>query len=92
MRLDISCRAKILDKNKKSTKIIDVEMQLGKKTDILSKMDKYAYSLNQAYKMETILITFMNHDYINEENRSQFSHKVIFNSEGKIIKEEYNIA
>ena len=42
--------------------------------------------------METILITFMNHDYINEENRSQFSHKVVFNSEGKIIKEEYNIA
>ena len=40
MRFDISCRAKILDKNKKSTKIIDVEMQLDKRTDILSRMDK----------------------------------------------------
>jgi hypothetical protein len=40
MRLDISCRTKILDKNKKSTKIIDVEMQLGKRTNILSRMDK----------------------------------------------------
>ena len=31
MRFDISCRAKVSDKEKNTTKIIDVEMQLGKK-------------------------------------------------------------
>ena len=36
MRFDISCMAKISDITKNTTKIIDVEMLLGKKSDILS--------------------------------------------------------
>ncbi len=66
-------------------------MQLGKKTDILSRMDKCANCLYEAYKMETILIEFMNHYYINEDNRSQFSIKIVCDSEGALIKEKYNI-
>ena len=65
-------------------------MQIGKKTGILSRMNDYAYSLFQTYKTETILIAFMNQDYINDENRSQFLIKVICDSEGKIIKEEHD--
>ena len=65
-------------------------MQIGKKTGILSRMNDYANSLFQIYKTETILIAFMNQDYINEENRSQFSIKMIYDSEGKIIKEEHD--
>ena len=65
-------------------------MQIGKKTGILSRMNDYAYSLFQTYKTETILIAFMNKDYINDENRSQFSIKMICDSEGNIIKEEYD--
>ena len=91
MRFDISCMAKVSDKTKNNTKVIDVEMQLGKKSDILSGMYNYAYSLYQTYKMETILISFMNQDYINEENRSQFEIKMVFDGEGKIIKEEHDI-
>lgn len=91
MRFDISCRAKVSDKEKNTTKIIDVEMQLGKKTDILSRMDKYANCLYETYKMETILIAFMNHDYINEDNRSQFSIKIVCDSEGTLIKEKHDI-
>ena len=91
MRFDISCRAKVSDKKEKTTKIIDVEMQLGKKTDILSRMDKYANSLYQIYNLETILIAFMNHNYINEENRSQFAIKTVYDSKGKILKEQHNV-
>ena len=91
MRFDISCRAKVSDKKEKTTKIIDVEMQLGKKTDILSRMDKYANSLYQIYNLETILIAFMNHNYINEENRTQFSIKIVFDGKGKILKEQHNV-
>lgn len=91
MRFDISCRAKVSDKKEKTTKIIDVEMQLGKKTDILSRMDKYANSLYQIYNLETILIAFMNHNYINEENRSQFAIKIVYDSKGKILKEQHNV-
>ena len=91
MRFDISCRAKVSDKKEKTTKIIEVEMQLGKKTDILSRMDKYANSLYQIYNLETILIAFMNHNYINEENRTQFSIKIVFDGKGKILKEQHNV-
>ena len=91
MRFDISCRATVSDKKKNTVKIIDVEMQLGKKTDILSRMDKYANSLYQIYNLETILIAFMNHNYINEENRSQFSIKIVYDSKGKILKEQHNV-
>ena len=87
MRFDISCRGTVSDKKKSTVKIIDVEMQFGKKTDILSRMDKYANSLYETYNLETILIAFMNHDYINEENRSQYSIKIVFDSEGTILKE-----
>ena len=88
MRFDISCKATILDKNKKTTKIIDVEMQNGKKTDILLRMDNYAYALYQTYKMETIVIAFMNQDYINDENRSQISIKTVYDNDGNIIRKE----
>ncbi len=91
MRIDISCMAKVSDKKKNTIKIIDVEMQLGKKTDIISRMDKYANSLHQTDNYETILIAFMNHDYINEENRSQFSIKIVFDSKGRILKELHDI-
>ena len=90
MRFDISCKATVVDKREKKTKIIDIEMQIGKKTGILSRMNDYAYSLFQTYKTETILIAFMNQDYINDENRSQFSIKMICDSEGNIIKEEHD--
>ena len=91
MRFDISCKVKILDEKKKITKIVDVEMQLGKKTDIIQRMDKYAYFLNHTYKMQTILIAFMNHNYISEDNRSQFSYKIVCDSQGAVIKEEHDI-
>ena len=89
LRYDISCKAKIVDNNVK--KIIDVEMQLGKKTDIITRMNNYANTLHQTYKLDTILIAFMNQDYISEENRSQFSFVSVYNSEGIVIKEEDNI-
>lgn len=90
LRFDISCRATVTDKGNNSTKIIDVEMQLGKKSDLLSRMSKYANSLYQAYNIETILIAFMNHNYINDQNRTQFSYKIVCNGEGDLIKEEYD--
>ena len=65
-------------------------MQIGKKTGILSRMKEYANSLFQTCEKETILIAFMNQDYINEENKSQFNISMTFNSEGKIIKEEHD--
>ena len=89
LRYDISCKAKIVDNNVK--KIIDVEMQFGKKTDIITRMNNYANTLHQTYKLDTILIAFMNQDYISEENRSQFSFVSVYNSEGIVIKEEDNI-
>ena len=90
MRFDISCIAKVLDKKENTTKIIDVEMQLGKKTDILSRMRKCANSLKYAYDRETILIAFMNHDYINDENRSQFTFETVCDGNGEIIKEVHD--
>ena len=88
MRFDISCEAIVLDKTEKKTKIIDVEMQIGKKTGIMSRMMEYVYSLFLTYRTETILIAFMNQDYINEENKSQYSTRILYDSDGKIIKEE----
>ena len=91
LRYDISCKAKIVDKNVKKTKIIDVEMKLGKKTDITARMNNYANSLHQTYKLDTILIVFMNQDYISQENRSQYSFLSVCNSEGIVIKEEESV-
>ena len=88
MRFDISCKATVLDKKKKTTKIIDVEMQNGKKTNILLRMDNYAYALYQTYQMETVVIAFMNQDYINNENRSQIVNRTVFDNEGNIIRKE----
>ena len=88
MRFDISCKATVLDKKKKTTKIIDVEMQNGKKTNILLRMDNYAYALYQTYQMETVVIAFMNQDYINNENRSQIVNRTVYDNEGKIIRKE----
>ena len=91
LRFDISCKAIMLDKNTTKTKIIDVEMQLGKKTDLITRMKNYSYSLYQTYKLDTILIAFMNQDYINDQNRSQYSFSSIYDTKGTVIKEEDNI-
>ncbi len=88
MRFDISCIAKVLDKKKNTTKTIDIEIQFGKKID---GMHKYIKSLYQTYNMETILIAFMNHEIINDENRSQFSIKTVCDGKGKIIKEVHDV-
>ena len=88
MRFDISCKAIVLDKTEKKTKIIDVEMQIGKKSGIMTRMTEYVYSLFLTYRTETILIAFMNQDYINEENKSQCSTRILYDSEGEIINKE----
>ena len=89
LRFDISCKATLYnDKNEKKTKIIDIEMQIGKKTGILSRMKNYAYALFQTYEMETILISFMNQEQINKENSSQYTITYLYDSKGEVIEEE----
>ena len=89
LRFDISCKATLYnDKNEKKTKIIDIEMQIGKKTGILSRMKNYAYDLFQTYETETILIAFMNQEQINKENSSQYTITYLYDSKGEVIEEE----
>ena len=89
LRFDISCKATLYnDKNEKKTKIIDIEMQIGKKTGILSRMKNYAYDLFQTYETETILIAFMNQEQINKENSSQYKITYLYDSKGEVIEEE----
>lgn len=89
LRFDISCKATLYnDKNEKKTKIIDIEMQIGKKTGILSRMKNYAYDLFQTYETETILISFMNQEQINKENSSQYTITYLYDSKGEVIEEE----
>ena len=78
---------RVLDKEKNTTKLINLEIQLYEKGNILSRMKKHANYLNQAYNMETILITFINHDKINEHNRSKYSIPVVCDGKGNIIEE-----
>ena len=71
LRFDISCKATLYDNKKKKNKIINIEMQLGKKTCLINRMINYAQSLYNMYKIETILIAFMNQNYVNNDNNSQ---------------------
>ena len=62
-------------------------MQLGKKTSLMKRMINYAQSLYNMYKTETILIAFMNQNYINDDNNSQYSEQNIFNPIWEKIKD-----
>ena len=62
-------------------------MQMGKKTGLIDRMINYAYSLYNIYKTETILITFMNQNYINDDNNSKYIQQSIYNPQGKKIQD-----
>ena len=87
LRFDISCKATLFDNKKKRNKIINIEMQLGKKTGLINRMINYAQSLYNIYKTETILIAFMNQDYINDDNDSLYTKHTIYKSRGEKIKD-----
>ena len=84
---DISCRATLLDNKSEKKKIVNVEMQLGKKTGLTERMINYAYSLYSMYKTETIVITFLNQGYVNNDNNSKYIKQSIYNPEGAKIKD-----
>ena len=86
LRFDISCKATLYD-NAKKKKIVNVEMQLGKKTGLTERMINYAYSLYSMYKTETIVITFLNQGYVNNDNNSKYIKQSIYNPEGAKIKD-----
>jgi len=87
LRFDISCKATLYDNKKKINKIINIEMQLGKKTGLIKRMINYAQSLYSIYKTETIVIAFMNQDYINDDNNSQYTKISIYKPQGEKIKD-----
>lgn len=87
LRFDISCKVTLYDNKEKKNKIVNIEMQLGKKTNLMKRMINYAQSLYNMYKTETILIAFMNQNYINDDNNSQYSEQNIFNPIGEKIKD-----
>ena len=62
-------------------------MQMGKKAGLIDRMINYAYSLYNIYKTETILITFMNQNYINDDNNSKYIQQSIYNPQGKKIQD-----
>ena len=62
-------------------------MQLGKKTGLTERMINYAYSLYSMYKTETIVITFLNQGYVNNDNNSKYIKQSIYNPEGAKIKD-----
>ena len=66
-------------------------MQLGKKTGLIDRMINYAYSLYNMYKTETILITFMNQNYINNDNNSKYLQQSFYNPKGEKIQDLENI-
>ena len=87
LRFDISCKATLYDNAKNKKKIVNVEMQLGKKTGLTERMINYAYSLYSMYKTETIVITFLNQGYVNNDNNSKYIKQSIYNPEGAKIKD-----
>ena len=87
MRFDISCKIKVTDKKVAETKIIDVEMQLGNRIGLLPRLRRYANALHEIYNLNTLLIAFMNQNYINEENKSQYIKETLFNNEGASIRD-----
>jgi len=87
LRFDISYKATLYDSKKKTDKIVNIEMQLGKKKGLIYRMINYAQSLYNIYKTETILIAFMNQDYINDDNNSLYTKHAIYNSKGEKIKD-----
>ena len=91
MRFDISCKATLYDNINKKQKIVNIEMQLGKKTGLIDRMINYAYSLYNMYKTETILITFMNQNYINNDNNSKYLQQSFYNPKGEKIQDLENI-
>ena len=91
LRFDISCKAIIYDNKIKKKKIVNIGMQVGKKTGLLDRMINYAYSLYNMYKTETILITFMNPYYINSDNNSKYIQQSIYNPEGEKIQDLDNL-
>ena len=62
-------------------------MQVGKKTVLIDRVINYAYSLYNMYKTETILITFLNQGYVNNDNNSKYIKQSIYNPEGAKIKD-----
>ena len=54
-------------------------------------MINYAYSLYDMYKTETILITFMNQNYINNDNNSKYLQQSFYNPKGEKIQDLENI-
>ena len=90
LRFDISCRVTLYDKKEKKNKIVNIEMQLGKKTGLIQRMINYANSLYNMYKTEIILLAFMNQNYINDDNNSQYTKQTILNSNGETIKDINN--
>ncbi len=91
LRFDISCKATLYDNINKKQKIVNIEMQLGKKTGLIDRMINYAYSLYNMYKTETILITFMNQNYINNDNNSKYLQQSFYNPKGEKIQDLENI-
>ena len=87
LRFGISCKVTLYDNKEKKNKIVNIEMQLGKKTGLIKRMINYAQSLYNMYKTETILIAFMNQNYINDDNNSQYTKQMILNPNGEIIKD-----
>ena len=87
LRFDISCKATLYDNKNKKKKIINIEMQMGKKAGLIDRMINYAYSLYSMYKTETIVITFLNQGYVNNDNNSKYIKQSIYNPEGAKIKD-----
>jgi hypothetical protein len=79
LKFDISCKATLTDKKRKTTKILDIEILMGKIIDI--------NSLYETYKMDTILIAFINHNYINADNCSKFKKSSEFKPHGEKIRD-----
>lgn len=87
LRFDISCKATLYENKSKKKKIVNIEMQLGKKTGLVERMISYANSLYSMYKSDTLLITFMNQSISNDDNCSKYIQQSIYNPKGEKVKD-----
>ena len=83
LRFDIACQATF---TKKKNKTINIEMQLGHDTNIISRLFKYGSSLYEENEKDTIVLCFINHSKLSNTFQSQYINLISNTPTGEKIK------
>lgn len=84
LRFDISCQALISGDKKEKDMMINVEMQLGNDEGIIQRLFKYGSSLYRLTNKKTIVLAFINNEYMINKLKSQYLNFTQFDPNGNL--------